>query len=229
MRISDICDAYLKQEEDTAVICVDEKTGIQAKENIKITKAKNGQVKRVDPEYKRNGTTCLIAGMDIKNGKITGHELGPTRNENDFCDFVASLINKYRNKKLIIVADQLNTHKSESLVRLIADKMNIDCDLGKKGCTGVLKSMKSRMDFLEDRSHQIRFQYTPKHCSWLNQIENWFGRLQKHVIRNGQFGSVLELETKIMNYLEYYNQKWSKPIEWCFGGFESCDNSGVLH
>ncbi|BDD00532.1 transposase [Persicobacter psychrovividus] len=209
----------MEQSDDVVTISVDEKTGIQAKQNIKITTAKSGQVKRVDPEYKRNGTTCLIAGMNIMDGEVTKYQLGQTRNEEDFCKFIESIIDKYPNKKIVFVADQLNTHKSESLVKLIADKINYDSDLGKKGRCGILKTMKSRMEFLEDKDHKIRFQYTPKHCSWLNQIENWFGRLQKHVIRNGQFNSVANLERKITNYIEYYNERWKKPIEWCFGGF----------
>ncbi|BDD01358.1 transposase [Persicobacter psychrovividus] len=123
----------MEQSDDVVTISVDEKTGIQAKQNIKITTAKSGQVKRVDPEYKRNGTTCLIAGMNIMDGEVTKYQLGQTRNEEDFCKFIESIIDKYPNKKIVFVADQLNTHKSESLVKLIADKINYDSDLGKKG------------------------------------------------------------------------------------------------
>ncbi|TAJ11267.1 hypothetical protein DMA11_17635 [Marinilabiliaceae bacterium JC017] len=94
----------------------------------------------------------------------------------------------------IIVCDQLNAHKSESLVKCVAKQINYKGELGIKGKSGILKSMKIRMMFLEDKTHRIRFQFTPKHCSWMNQIENWFSFLQKRVIKNGQFRSVEILE-----------------------------------
>ena len=69
--------------------------------------------------------------------------------------------------------DCLNTHQSESLVRFVAKKEDLDIDLGIKGKSGILKSMKSRATFLSEPTHRIVFHYTPKHCSWLNQIEIW--------------------------------------------------------
>ena len=79
--------------------------------------------------------------------------------------------------------------------------------------------MKTRQAFLEDETHSIRFVYTPKHCSWLNPIENWFAKLQKHTIKNGNFSSVKELEGKIEQYIEYYNKCLTKPLNWKFKGF----------
>ena len=116
------------------------------------------------------------------------------------------------------MADQLNTHKSESLVRWIASQCNIDMDLGKKGTLGILKSQKTRMKFLENEEHKIRFLYTPKHCSWMNQIENWFGILQNKVIKNGQFNSVKTLQKNISDFISYYNDFLAKPICWAFSG-----------
>jgi len=74
------------------------------------------------------------------------------------------------------------------------------------------------MKFLENKSHRIRFQYTPKHCSWLNQIENWFGFLQRRVIKNGQFSSVEILENKINLFIKYYDKYLAKPMKWLFKG-----------
>lgn len=99
--------------------------------------------------------------------------LEATRNEDDFLSHIAQIIATNPNEGWIFVTDQLNTHKSESLVRLVATNCGIDVDLGVKGKSGILHSMSSRAAFLTDTTHRIRFVYTPKHTSWLNQIECW--------------------------------------------------------
>lgn len=198
--------------------CTDEKTGIQALENVKTQSGEKGRCKRVDVEYKRNGTTCLMAGLDVSSGKIIHRSQGPTRTEEDFLSHIKGIIATDSSGKHIIVCDQLNTHKSASLVEWVADQIGYKGDLGKKGKSGILKSMKTRMDFLEQPNHRIRFQFTPKHCSWMNQIENWFGFLQKRVIKFGQFYSVGILEDKIDAFIQYYNQNLAKPINWKSNG-----------
>ena len=72
------------------------------------------------------------------------------------------------------------------------------------------------MEFLENEGHRISFVYTPKHCSWMNQIENWFGTLQRKVIKHGEFNSVESLEKQISDFICYYNDILSKPINWAF-------------
>jgi hypothetical protein len=122
---------------------------------------------KIEQEYKRNGTTTLIASCDVNTGKVIPM-LNPTRNELDFANHIKDVIKKYDGKKIIFVMDQLNTHMSETLVKLIAKECDIAEYLGIKGKEGILKSMKTRKEFLEISSHKIQILYTPKHCSWLN-------------------------------------------------------------
>jgi transposase len=118
--------------------------------------------------------------------------------------------------------DQLNTHKSESLVRFVIDKCNLDIDektLGKKGSSGILKSMETRSHFLSNPEHNIYIVYTPKHASWLNQIEIWFSIIKRHLLnRRASFKSVKELEDKIKEYIIYYNENLAKPFIWNYTG-----------
>jgi hypothetical protein len=112
------------------------------------------------------------------------------------------------------LCDQLNTHKSESLVRFIAQALGDDQVLGEKGKGGILKSMETRQAYLSDPEHRLRFVYTPKHCSWLNSIEVWFSILDKHILNRGNFTSIHDLTQKIQRYIAYYNQHLAKAWKW---------------
>lgn len=204
----------------TIVSSSDEKTGIQAISHSQTTPMKQGKAKRVESEYKRNGTTCLIASKEISTGRLNAFTLGQTRKEGDYLGHIQDIVASGPGKKHIIICDQLNTHKSESLVRWVAEKIKYPYDLGSKGKAGILKSQKTRMGFLEMESHEIRFLYTPKHCSWMNQIENWFGILQRKVITQGEFPSVADLEEKIRGFIQYYSDNLAKPMKWKFDGYD---------
>ncbi|MBL4561376.1 MAG: transposase [Labilibaculum sp.] len=208
-----------KNADKITVSSSDEKTGIQAISHSQTSPMKSGRVKRVESEYKRNGTTCLIASNKISTDQLNAFTLGQTRKEEDYLRHIQDIVASEPEKEHIIICDQLNTHKSESLVRWVAEKIKHTYDLGSKGKTGILKSQKTRMQFLEMESHKIRFLYTPKHCSWMNQVENWFAKLQRMVINKGEFPSVKDLEEKISSFIEYYSNHLAKPMKWKFKGY----------
>lgn len=203
------------------LVSVDEKTGVQALERIHEGQGVQiGKERRIEYEYERNGTTCLMAAIDVAKGRVVANRIHPTRKEEDFLAFIQLTVSQYPcEDQIIFLADQLNTHMSEALVKWVAEQIQFDQPLGKKRYKGILKDMGSRRQFLEEEHHRIRFVFTPKHCSWLNPIENWFSKLQRHVIRYGNFSSLEEVEHKIKAYIQFYNQCLVKPFKWKFKGF----------
>lgn len=201
------------------LISVDEKTGIQAIERDYPTQpAQTGQVERVEYNYQRHGTQALIANFEVATGKIISPTVQDTRTEVDFLLHIQQTVKTDPNAKWIFVSDQLNTHKSESLVKWIAKECGIEDDLGVKGKSGILENMTTRAEFLQDERHRIRFVYTPKHCSWLNQIEIWFGILSRRLLKRGEFKSTAELKERILKFIDFFNENLAKPFRWTYIG-----------
>jgi transposase len=207
------CEQY--ETAGTNVVSVDEKPGIQALERDGTTLPTSpGQVERREFNYIRHGTQVLIGNIHLATGKLITPTIADTRTEADFAEHIARLIQSDPKADFVILCDQLNTHKSESLVRLIANVLGDDQVLGEKGKGGILKNMETRQAYLSDSGHRIRFVYTPKHCSWLNPIEVCFSILTKHVLNRGNFTSIPDLTQKIQRYITYYNDHLAKVWKW---------------
>src|SRR3954468_10424901 len=171
-KCADICtvyhDAPAAAQQDIRTVSIDEMTGVQALERAAPDlPMQPGKGDQRGFEYIRHGTQTLIAAFDVVSGKVIGIA-GNTRTGQDYVSFLESLFaTATPTTRGRGVANNLNTHVSESVVRLVADLCGINQDLGEKGQSGVLASIVSREAFLRDRGHRICFHFTSKHASWL--------------------------------------------------------------
>lgn len=201
------------------LVSSDEKTGIQALERLYPTlPMQPGLIERREFEYIRHGTQCLMANFEIASGRIVAPTIGLTRTEADFVAHVVQTVAEDPQGTWIFVLDHLNTHQSESLVRWVAQQCAIPDDLGVKGESGILASMTSRAAFLQDATHRIRCVYTPKHTSWLNQVEIWFSILVRRLLKRASFTSTEDLRQRILAFIEFFNRAKAKPFKWTYAG-----------
>jgi hypothetical protein len=170
-------------------------------------------------EYIRHGTQCLTANFEVATGEIIAPTVETTRNEADFAAHMKQTIATDAEAGWVIIADNLTTHCSVTLVLLIAGMLAIpESAFGQKGKSGVLKSVKTRKAFLADPSHRIRFVYVPKHTSWLNQVEIWFSVLSRRLLQRGNFRSTTDLRKQVLAFIEYQNRVHAKPYRWTYTG-----------
>ena len=213
----DICQLYVNAlrfyEEGRLVICTDEKTGMQMLQRKYPTQpAQPGKPEKREQEYIRHGVRVLIASFVVPTGQLVWN-LGTTRTSEDFAAHLANVVRQLPDMhRYDWVVDNLNTHWSLAVCRLVAPWCNIPC------APKMLRRGVERRAFLSDPTHQHVFHFTPKHGSWLNQVELWFSVLARRFLKRGDFCSPHDFATRLLDYLDVYNTHHAHPYRWTYTG-----------
>ena len=185
-KAADIIGLYLDPPQHAAVFCVDEKTAIQALDRLDpVLPLSPGRAERHGFEYYRHGTLSLYAALDVKTGKVEG-KTAKRHTSAEFIAFLNQLLSKARwAKQIHIVLDNLSAHKTKAVEEFLA------------------------------QHPKVHFHFTPTYSSWLNQVELWFAKIQRDVIRRGVFTSVADLARKLRQYIAAY-ARFARPFRWTY-------------
>jgi transposase len=222
--VTEICTIYREAPALAArgerVVSSDELTGVQALERkYPNLPPRPSKVERREFEYIRHGACSFILSRDVASGQLLARSTGPRRTEADFLSHIQGVVaTDPAASRWHVVVDNLDIHRSESLVRWVAAESDLDLDLGGKGKTGILHNRQSRAAVLSEKTHRIVFHYTPNHSSWLNQIEIWLSILVRKLLKRGSFTSVADLQQKVLAFIDYYNRTMAKPFKWTYQG-----------
>lgn len=179
---------YLSPPENALVLCVDEKSQLQALDRTQpLLPMRPDDPARLTATYKRNGTTCLLAALAVHQGDVTA-KCVDSANSQEFLKFIKRLYRQYPGKELHIIVDNLATHKQADVKAWV------------------------------DSKKRVHMHFTPTYASWLNQIEIWFNIFSRDVMRGGIWPSKQALVGQIMEYVRNYNKLWAKPFRWTYTG-----------
>ncbi|WP_454742780.1 IS630 family transposase [Cupriavidus necator] len=184
IKAADVIGLYLNPPAHAVVFCVDEKTAIQALDRKdRMLPLSPGRAESHGFEYKRNGTLSLFAALNTTNGQVIG-KTAPRHTSEQFVAFLTDVVaSQGPEQEIHLICDNVSSHKTDLVRTFLSEHPN------------------------------VRLHYTPTSTSWLNQVENWFARIQRDVIARGIFTSVNDLARKLMRYIRQHN-KDPKPIKW---------------
>jgi transposase len=195
------------------LICTDEKTGMQILQRLHPTQlARPGHPEKREQDYIRHGTRALIGSFVVPTGEVVW-DLGQTRTSDDFAAHLRHVAKRFQDwQRITWIMDNLNTHWSLPVCAVIA-RLNSLPFVPRDLRTGT-----ERRAFLTDPTHAYRFVFTPKHGSWLNQVELWFSVLARRFLKRGDFASPAEFEERLRRFLDDYNQQHAHPYRWTYTG-----------
>jgi transposase len=183
-KAADVIGLYLNPPAHAAVFCVDEKTAIQALDRKdRMLPLSPGRAESHGFEYKRNGTVSLFAALNTATGEVLGRTV-PRHTSEQFVAFLTDIVvSQPKRLEIHVICDNVSSHKTQRVNDFLAEHRN------------------------------VHIHFTPTYSSWLNQVENWFSRIQRDVISRGIFTSVKDLDRKLMRYIREHN-KDPKPVKW---------------
>jgi transposase len=185
-KAADIIGLYLNPPKHAAVFCVDEKSAIQALDRLDpVLPLSPGRAERHGFEYYRHGTLSLYAALETQSGEVLG-KTAERHTSFEFVDFLRQIVNTQTpGKEIHIIVDNLSAHKTKAVQQFLRE------------------------------NQRVKLHFTPTYSSWLNQVENWFSKIERDVIARGIFTSVADLSRKLLRYVRLYN-RYAKPVKWSY-------------